>query len=66
MTWLHIIFAPRDGRPVRVRTDEGTTCVARFSEPCWWVLGNGAARIADAVLYDGGKDIILAEQFEKV
>lgn len=62
--WMHIAFAPRDGRTIRVRSDEGTTHKARFVEPHWWVMGDGAARIADAVLYNGNTDIMLAEQFE--
>lgn len=65
--WLHIAFAPKDGRSVRVKSDEGTTHVARFHPPCWWVMGNHAARIADDVLFNGDRDLIMtAVQFQEI
>lgn len=66
-TWLHIAFAPKDGRRVRVKSDEGTTHVAVFKPPHWWVMGDYAARIADDVLFNGDRDLIMtAVQFQEL
>lgn len=65
--WLHIAFAPKDGRRVRVKSDEGTTHIAVFRAPCWWVMGNGAARIGDDVLFKGDRELIMtAVQFQEL
>lgn len=62
--WMHIAFAPRDGRTIRVKSDEGSTHKARFVAPHWWECGRGFLRMADAVLYNGEQDIMHAEQFD--
>lgn len=65
--WLHIAFAPRDGSEVRVKSDEGSTHRARFRAPHWWEMGNGAARIADDILYDGSfGDVWRAVQWQPI
>ncbi len=64
--WLHIAFAPRDGRKVRVKCECGTVYEAQFREPCWWRFPDRSAQVADAVLYQGDLDLITAYQFQEL
>lgn len=64
--WRDIKTAPRDGTRVRLKRDDGTTCVGEFRSPHWWNLGGGAARIADGHMYGDEADIMRAVEWQEV
>lgn len=51
MEWQDIATAPRDGRRVRIKDDEGQTRRMVFKPPHWWDVGEGQLRIIDGSLY---------------
>jgi hypothetical protein len=64
--WQDIKTAPRDGRKVRIKDDEGHTRRMAFHAPHWWDVGEGRLRIVDGALYAGKEDLCKALEWQEI
>lgn len=64
--WHDISTAPRDGRVVRIKDDEGFERRMAFREPHWWDVGQGRLRIVDGSLCDKDDNMCRAIEWQEV
>ena len=64
--WHDISTAPRDGRVVLIKDDEGCERRMSFRESHWWDVGEGRLRIVDGSLYDKDDDMCRAIEWQEV